>query len=698
MASRRRRRKGIGKVITSVERKVRRIEKRPGAKRLKSNVVSTEKLVQRAVVTKNIAKDAVTGEEAAFGIPVISPTEPTENLKEGTLWVDPTDGAASIYDFGSSSFIPVTDATAQTIASSKNTTYVQNDAPTGGTYTVGDLWIDINDGNKLYAWNGTSWVARQDGAIATAQATADGKNTIYRQTTTPTGGTYVSGDIWFDVDDNNRIYRYSSTTSTSTVTNKALTNNVATLTTSAAHFFTPGETITVSGVDATFNGSYTVIAVPTSTTLTYAKTATNVTSTASGGSITNAIGWKAAVLGGSALANINANSITTGTIDASVITVSNINAGNIATGTLDASIITVRNAVGADRIELNNLGLFAYQSNVATVSITNTGTAVFSGTVNANGGAFSGYVTGGTMRFGANVDGTNDGIYINANNYWYDNGDFRVGSSTNGIVYDATAGTVTIGSTASIGGTAASTVVSGASSGATALQPNGTLTGTVSSTALIGSTTASTVVSGAAEGATALQEGNGVTKNASDQIVTIGTSTGIRIGTAPTATGNTARVEINSSGFFAYNGSEATVSITSAGNATFKGTVNASTFSSTNGTTGGIYIGPYGAGIDAVSFYSGGSFSGDLRGSATGFSMSGSAGQSIIMTNTGGISLNNASGLQTLLLSNAQSAVMNLDMSTLASLRNIEITTTATAHNDSAAGYRVGEVRLVRQV
>lgn len=65
-----------------------------------------------------------------------------------------------------------------------------------------------------------------------------------------------------------------------TVTNKALTSNVATLTTSAAHGFEVGETVTVVGVDSTFNGSYTIASVPTTTTFTYAKTASNVTSAA----------------------------------------------------------------------------------------------------------------------------------------------------------------------------------------------------------------------------------------------------------------------------------------------------------------------------------------------------------------------------------------------------------------------------------
>jgi hypothetical protein len=64
------------------------------------------------------------------------------------------------------------------------------------------------------------------------------------------------------------------------VNNKALTTNVATLTTAAAHGFEIGDSITVADVDATFDGTYTVTSTPLATTFTYAKTATNVTSAA----------------------------------------------------------------------------------------------------------------------------------------------------------------------------------------------------------------------------------------------------------------------------------------------------------------------------------------------------------------------------------------------------------------------------------
>jgi hypothetical protein len=69
-----------------------------------------------------------------------------------------------------------------------------------------------------------------------------------------------------------------------TVTNKSLTSNVATLTVSVVGI-PDGSTITVSGIDDTFNGNYTVSSV-SGNTITYPKTASNVTSTATTGTVT----------------------------------------------------------------------------------------------------------------------------------------------------------------------------------------------------------------------------------------------------------------------------------------------------------------------------------------------------------------------------------------------------------------------------
>lgn len=55
---------------------------------------------------------------------------------------------------------------AQSTADGKNTVYYQASAPTGGTYKVNDIWFDTNDGNKMYMYNGTTWVAEQFGNAA----------------------------------------------------------------------------------------------------------------------------------------------------------------------------------------------------------------------------------------------------------------------------------------------------------------------------------------------------------------------------------------------------------------------------------------------------------------------------------------------------------------------------------------------------
>ena len=86
----------------------------------------------------------------------------------------------------------------------------------------------------------------------------------------------VNGVLLHDEFDVDKIYPAI----TVSISNKALTSNIATLTTSTAHGLTVGMTITITDVDATFNGEYRITTVPTTTTFTYAKTASNVTSVA----------------------------------------------------------------------------------------------------------------------------------------------------------------------------------------------------------------------------------------------------------------------------------------------------------------------------------------------------------------------------------------------------------------------------------
>jgi hypothetical protein len=141
----------------------------------------------------------------------------------GDLWFD-TDDNNKPHRWSGSAWVSVRDGTiadaitaaagAQATADGKVTTFYQNSAPTADG--IGDLWIDTDDNNKLYRWSGSAWTNVQDGQIATAisdaanaQATADGKIVTFYQTSTPTGASL--GDIWFDTDNSNKVYRYNGT-------------------------------------------------------------------------------------------------------------------------------------------------------------------------------------------------------------------------------------------------------------------------------------------------------------------------------------------------------------------------------------------------------------------------------------------------------------------------------------------------------
>lgn len=58
---------------------------------------------------------------------------------------------------------------AEALATTKNRTYRQNDAPSSGMI-AGDLWFDTDDSNKAYRYDGVSWVATDDTRVATTYA------------------------------------------------------------------------------------------------------------------------------------------------------------------------------------------------------------------------------------------------------------------------------------------------------------------------------------------------------------------------------------------------------------------------------------------------------------------------------------------------------------------------------------------------
>lgn len=102
---------------------------------------------------------------------------------------------------------------AVTSANGKNTNYFTKTAPPNPI--PGDLWI--TDGS-IKTWDGSAWKLYTDPSIAvaqkaadTAQATASGKTTSYRQSTTPPTTGRVAGDIWFNTAEGNKVYVWNGT-------------------------------------------------------------------------------------------------------------------------------------------------------------------------------------------------------------------------------------------------------------------------------------------------------------------------------------------------------------------------------------------------------------------------------------------------------------------------------------------------------
>ena len=234
---------------------------------LAAGSVGTVQIADGAVGTGQIADGAVLGDKLADGTVGTAklsfdpadysgstvyygntePSPPTGGFKIGDLWLQTTGSTGGsgqpnylVYRFTSGGTFQLlqdqgiadslaaalnaqTDATAaladaataQATADGKITAFFQATAPTSGMQTD-DLWVDTDD-NSLHRYNGSSWVSIQDAGIsaaladaATAQATADGKMTIYAQPTAP--GSANNGDLWFDTDDGNAAYVWGGST------------------------------------------------------------------------------------------------------------------------------------------------------------------------------------------------------------------------------------------------------------------------------------------------------------------------------------------------------------------------------------------------------------------------------------------------------------------------------------------------------
>jgi len=166
MPSRRRsRNKNLGNNLADVQRRLRNMERRP---------VRT-KLQNRVVTTAAIAVNAVGPDEVSFGTTVITDAavNTIENPKDGLLVINETSGTTSVYSEEQNDYIqlPAVDTTARTTADGKNKIFRQNNAPTTAESSAGDLWYDQDDGNKMYRYVGSP-------TNAWAQAVVLGTNAV----------------------------------------------------------------------------------------------------------------------------------------------------------------------------------------------------------------------------------------------------------------------------------------------------------------------------------------------------------------------------------------------------------------------------------------------------------------------------------------------------------------------------------------
>lgn len=128
----------------------------------------------------------------------------------GSAWVDVRDGSIATAQTAANNAQTTANTKTRTYIGSSAPT-----APSGG-FVDGDLWIDTANGNLLKRWNGTAWVDARDATIATAQTAANnamtaanGKNKVWHQTAQPSNTGNAVGDTWFAAGQGNRIYEWS---------------------------------------------------------------------------------------------------------------------------------------------------------------------------------------------------------------------------------------------------------------------------------------------------------------------------------------------------------------------------------------------------------------------------------------------------------------------------------------------------------
>lgn len=376
------------------------------------------------------------------------------------------------------------------LADGKTKVYRQAAAPTGAGINDGDLWIDTDDGNKLYVRVSGAWVSAQDASIGVAQTTANNAATAAgaAQSTANTALADAATAYATGVAAQNTANSASSAAATANAVGVAAQNTANTALANAATANSAAQAAQADATTAIANAATAYnTAVAANTAAGVAQATANgknkVTySTSAPGSTANTVGdiWyqygtTAPNVGRIIAQYMGAGGTSWTQTTVSGLVIANIDAGNITTGTLTA-------AVGIS----NPSGNFSV--NGATGALVATG-ATITGNITATSGTFTGTIissnatiTGGTLTVGSkfSVDGTGT---LNAT------GATITGTLTSNAV-TITGGTLTIGTKFSVTNTGILTATDGVFTG-TITSSNATITGgtlTVGANFSVGST------------------------------------------------------------------------------------------------------------------------------------------------------------------------------------------------------------------
>jgi len=316
--------KNIGNNLSDVQRRMRKLERRP----------ARSKLGAKSVTTAAIGAEVITPEQVNFGTVVVGSPGDITDPKDGQLVINPNDGSVSVYNGDNQAFIDVGDPaafdlsvtafaaanTAVQTANGKNKVTYSLSGPGTTSNTAGDIWWQYNASNIITGqWTGlggTSWQANTIGNAVVANLDAGKITTGFLDAARINAGTITATMI------------ASTALDAKTITGSTIQTSNAT---------TSKVILDTSGLRAINSSGTTAVNISTSGTAVFNGEVTASAFTATG------------LVDGNDLANnsiinrhiesLSASKINAGTINAAAITVSNLNADNITAGTITGRAI-----------------------------------------------------------------------------------------------------------------------------------------------------------------------------------------------------------------------------------------------------------------------------------------------------------------------------------------------------------------------